>query len=358
MDASPDTSRRLAHSRDLLHRLPADARLLLIRLRSMGDCLLLTSPVRALKTEFPSVRVSVLVEDRFADVFDGNPDVDEIIRVRGKGATIAGLLARRFDAIINLHGGPTSLVYALSARGLRIGVEHYQHAWLYRTVVPRPDPQIHTVASTLSLFRWLGVRTTTPPPLRYEPHHEAAARVRARLDDAGLEPDRSGAREPYVVVHPASVMSTKRWPADRFAALATWLPQTGFRAVLTCGPGEEALVASIQNDVPATIALPGLTIPELAELIRGARGYIGNDSGPMHLATAVGTPTVAIWGSSSSVRWHPWGVEHQVVQNPFACNPCPGYRCLVADSPLCIESVTITQVQEAVQARLRPTRNQ
>ena len=77
--------------------------------------------------------------------------------------------------------------------------------------------------------------------------------------------------------------------------------------------------------------------------------YIGNDSGPMHLAAAVGTPTVAVWGSSDSRRWRPWGVEHRVVQNPFECNPCPGYRCLVADSPLCIESVTVDQVNAAVE---------
>jgi len=360
MDAvPPQISARLARSRDLFHRLPANARLLLIRLKSMGDCLLLTSPVRALKAEFPSFRVSILVDHRFADVFEGNPDIDEIIRIRGKGGTIGRLLTRSFDAIVNLHGGPTSLLYARCARGLRIGGEHFQHAWLYGGSFPRPNPAIHTVASTLEVFRWLGVRADTPPPLRYDAHPDAAARVNARLADAAVAgrslPIRD--REPpsaprYVVVHPASVMATKRWPADRFAALVTWLQQAGLGVVLTCGPGEEALVAEIQQRAQGALALPGLSIPELAELIRGARCYIGNDSGPMHLATAVGTPVVAIWGSSSAVRWHPWGVEQRVVQNPFACNPCPGYRCLVASSPLCIESVTVAQVQTAVQELL------
>ena len=356
MDLAQQTPARLARARDLFQRLPSNARLLLIRLKSMGDCLLLTSPVRALKAEFPSFRVSVLVDDRFADVFEGNPDIDEIIRVRGKGGTIGRLLARSFDAIVNLHGGPTSLIYARCARGIRIGGEHFQHAWLYGGTFPRPDPSTHTVASTLQLFRWLGVRADTPPPLRYDAHPDAALRVSARLAgaaaSAGSLPIGEGERpsaQAYVVVHPASVMATKRWPADRFAALVTWLQQAGLRVVLTCGPGEDALVAEIQQMTPAALALPGLSIPELAELIRGARCYVGNDSGPMHLATAVGTPTVAIWGSSSSVRWHPWGVEQRVVQNPFACNPCPGYRCLVASSPLCIESVTVAQVQTAVQ---------
>jgi heptosyltransferase-3 len=221
---------------------------------------------------------------------------------------------------------------------------------LYRGLFPPPDGRVHTVESTLETFRWLGVRASSAPPLHYAFHAQAAASVAARLSatSVGLSAG------PYVVVHPAAVMATKRWPADRFAALITWLQQAGFRVVLTCGPGEDALVSSIQQSTAGVIAMPGLSIPELAELIRAARCYIGNDSGPMHLATAVGTPTVAIWGSSSSVRWHPWGVEHQVVQNPFACNPCPGYRCLVAETPLCIESVTVAQVERAVQAILSP----
>ena len=97
----------------------------------------------------------------------------------------------------------------------------------------------------------------------------------------------------------------------------------------------------------------GLTIPELAELIRGARLYIGNDSGPMHLASAVGTPTVVPWGSSNSRAWHPWGVRNRVIENPFECNPCPGYRCLVAETPLCIESVTVEQVTQAAKELLK-----
>jgi ADP-heptose:LPS heptosyltransferase len=153
---------------------------------------------------------------------------------------------------------------------------------------------------------------------------------------------------PYAVIHPAALMETKRWSAQGFAQIAERLRDRQLTVVLTCGPGEERIVSEVAKEVPATTIMLGLTIPELAELIRGARLYVGNDSGPMHLAAAVGTPTVAIWGSSDSRRWRPWGVEHRVVQNPFECNPCPGYRCLVADSPKCIESVTVAQVEEVL----------
>ncbi len=303
----------------------------------MGDCLLLTSPIRAVKDEFPGFRVSVLVESQFAECFDGNPDIDQILAVTKKFSGGIRLLAKRFHAIVNLHGGPTSLVYSCLAWGKRIGLEHFRAAKIYHGLVPRPDPQAHTVDSTMEVMRWLGVQGEQPPSLRYEFHQEESRRMRAKLRG-----------RPYVVVHPGSIMETKRWRPQAFGEVAQKLAARGFKIVVTAGPGEEPFASAVAKEIDGTVILLGLTIPELAELIRGARLYVGNDSGPMHLAAAVGTPVVAVWGSSDSRRWRPWSTPHRVVQNPFECNPCPGYRCLVADSPLCIESVTVGQVNAAV----------
>src|SRR5262245_46365638 len=122
----------------------------------MGDCLLLTGPVRALKEEFPSFRLAVLVEPRFAACFDGNPDFDEIIVAARKSATGIRLFRRQFDAIVNLHGGTTSLVYSCLARGYRVGAEQYRAASLYHGHVPAPAPKAHTVESTMQAMRWMG----------------------------------------------------------------------------------------------------------------------------------------------------------------------------------------------------------
>src|SRR5262249_20045934 len=166
---------------------------------------------------------------------------------------------------------------------------------------------------------------------------------------ADRDPVRSAVgKQPYVVIHPGALMETKRWEAQRFAELARILQETGLAVVLTCGPGEEGILQAVARDVPEAQCFPAIRIRQLAALIRGARLFAGNDSGPMHLAAAVGTPVLALWGSSDSRRWRPWSVPHCVVQNPFECNPCPGYRCLVASSPLCIESVTVEQVNNAV----------
>ena len=307
----------------------------------MGDCLLLTSPVRAIKEEFPQFRISVLVDARFADCFHGNPDFDEVIVANSKFATALRLMVRRFDLMINLHGGPTSLIYAMMAIGKRIGAEQFQYSHLYHGLMPRPDPSVHTAESTMASFQWMGVRREKPPALRYEIHPIESSRIREKL-----------AGRPYVVIHPASVMATKRWDAERFGEVATNLAQRNFRIVMVAGPGEESFAGRAAQKINGASIMLGLSIRDLAEVIRGARLYIGNDSGPMHLAAAVGTPTIAVWGSSDSRRWRPWSVDHRVVQNPFECNPCPGYRCLVADSPLCIESVTVSQVNAAVEEML------
>ncbi len=327
--------------KDLFYSLSPDARILFIRLRSMGDCLLLTGPVRALKEEFSRLRVSVLVESRFAGCFDGNPDFDEVIHASGKLSTVGRLFSESFDLTVNLHGGPTSLAYTIAAGGVRIGAEQYQYRRLYDALLPRPDTQAHTVESTMAGLQFLGIRAQTAPALRYEFHQVEAARMDQKIKT-----------RPYIVIHPASVMATKRWHENRFAEVALEVADMGFAVVITAGPGEEPLASRVAQRMRESTILLGLSIPELAELIRGARLYIGNDSGPMHLAAAVGTPTVAVWGSSDSRRWHPWNVQHRVIQNPFECNPCPGYRCLVAETPLCIESVTVDQVKAAAKELL------
>ena len=225
-------------TKDILLTLPVQARILLIRLRSMGDCLLLTSPIRALKEEFPRFRISVLVESRFAGCFEGNPDIDEVISISGKKEALA-LARRRFDLVVNLHGGPTSLIYALLARGPQIGFEQFQYNRLYKGLLPAPDPRIHSVEATMAAFQWLGVPRQTAPPLRYD------GRPRK------IPPMLSALHNPYAVIHPAALRVTKRWEARKFAELARSLQNMGLAIVLTCGPGEESSVAEVSKNVPS-----------------------------------------------------------------------------------------------------------
>src|SRR2546428_6165222 len=142
-------------TKDLFQRLSPRARILFIRLRSMGDCLLLTAPIRALKAQFPAFRITILVEPRFVDCFDANPDVDEILSAPDKWSFAARLLTRRFDAIVNLHGGPTGLLYSCLGWGNRNGAETYQSARLFQGVFPRTPPGAPPMESTIDVLRCL-----------------------------------------------------------------------------------------------------------------------------------------------------------------------------------------------------------
>ena len=126
--------------------------------------------------------------------------------------------------------------------------------------------------------------------------------------------------------------------------------QFGYRTVLTGGPGEIQKLKQVADSCQAPPAiLDEISISELMWVIKSAKLFIGNDSGPTHLAAALNVPVIVLFGSSDSQVWYPWKVAHHVVQNPFDCNPCPGYRCLVYEEPKCILSITASQVKQAIE---------
>ena len=185
----------------------------------------------------------------------------------------------------------------------------------------------------MELFRWLGVRRDSAPSLRYEVHVAEAARIQERLRG-----------RPYVVIHPAAIMETKRWDAHRFAEVARGLAGRGFTIVVTSGPGEESFAGQVAREIQGTVILLGLTIPELAELIRGARLYIGNDSGPMHLAAALQVPTVAIFGPTNEIATGPLSPRAVVLNKKVECSPCLLRECPIDHR--CMTRITVDEVYQ------------
>jgi ADP-heptose:LPS heptosyltransferase len=170
------------------------------------------------------------------------------------------------------------------------------------------------------------------------------------LHGLGLNPG-----SPYAVIQPTSKFFTKEWTREGFAETAGYLAKEhGFQVVLTGGPGEEAKLRSVAERCREEVLVcAGVSLGELLWVLRGAKLFVGNDSGPTHLAAALGVPTVVLFGSSDAEVWFPWNAPFQRVQNSFDCNPCPGYRCLVYDEPKCILSITVSQVKASVDAALR-----
>ncbi len=321
---------------------------------------MLTPALAALHAWRPDLRLSVLVEPPFDAVLEGNPDVAEVLLHRDFFTTATLLRRRRFPIAFNQHGGPTSaFLTAAAGSPVRVCWAHCQFGFLYNLRIPDAGSldarkRFHTVKHRLTQFYGAGLPITSIPPAQVFPQPDAIASVEQLLSANGVSP-----RSHFAVLHPGAAYFTKRWALEHFAAAAQWLyAQHSLASVVVLGPGDRELVADVRRlFVRPSVVLDSLSLRELIALISRARCFLGNDSGPAHLASASGRPAVVIFGSSDSVTWRPWMVPHRIVQNDFPCNPCPGDRCYAFDEPRCILSVTLEQVRDACDALLNETRS-
>jgi ADP-heptose:LPS heptosyltransferase len=351
----------------LLADLPDHSRILVVRLRSIGDIVLLTPALHLLKAWRPDLVASVLVEPHFRELLEGNPDVDEILSPReGPVKAAARLSAARalrrkeFAVCINLHGGPTSrfLTRMCGAR-IKVGFEHFRSPNHYQILVPDArlilnQSTLHTAEHQACAFFYLGLPRQEIPRARLFVSAEHNAWWKHRRASLGLAPG-----EEYVLIHPTALYATKQWAAENFAQLAGALErEMGLKPVFSCGPGEGAVLDAIQNALGSPLRrLESRGLGQFAAALTEARLFVGNDSGPAHMAAALSRPLVVIFGSSSSAIWGPWPRQTsnpaaRVVQNFYPCNPCAGDRCYRFERPECILSVSLGQVKSAVESVL------
>jgi len=347
-----------------LPELSPGSRLLVLRLRSLGDALLLTPALRALKQWRPDLRLTVALYPRFASILAGNPDVDEVIVVDPAGAggalrvmkAVSEIRRRQFAGCFNLHGGTLSaLLTALSGASHGVGFRRFRYGFVYNCTADPPAlfgrDRLHAVENQIAAFYAAGLPQGEIPPLQLFPQPEARRSVTQKLAARGV---RAGAR--YALLHPAANFFTKEWPFERYAALARHLEdQHGLAPVFTCGPDEGAKLDAVARAFgKPLVRLDPLTVAELVAAVEGAALFVGNDSGPAHIAAALNRPTVVLFGSSDANAWSPWRAAHALVQNYYPCNPCRGDRCYAFAQPECILSITLEQVQAAVERALAP----
>jgi ADP-heptose:LPS heptosyltransferase len=276
----------------VLERIPSGSRIAVIRLRSLGDCVLTTPALALLKACRPDLRIAVVVEDRFATLFEGNPDVSEILPPRP-----AALLAWHPQLALNFHGGTRSVALALASRSpLRAGFAHHAYSFLYSAKIPRAqeilgvDRRVHTAEHLASAMFWLGV------PVAEIPRAKLIAKAPASLSGA------------YAVIHPFASHPEKTWPATRFAAAAQHLRETaGLEPVFLAGPSDDA------SPFTGFRVVQNAPLAEVKALMSAAHLFLGNDSGPAHMAAAFGVPVVTLFGPSDPVTWAPWRTESQVL---------------------------------------------
>ena len=267
-------------------------RVLFIRLRSLGDCVLTTPAFALLKHAFPSIRTAVVVEDRFAPLFTGNPDINEVLPPR-----IRSVVAFHADLCVNLHGGTRSIALtAASAATYRAGFAHFRGGAVYNIRIPTAqeilgvDRKVHTAEHLASAMFYLGTPATWIP--------------RACLFAPAPDP----AERPYAVIHPFASAPDKTWRADGFLEIARSLHGMDVRFI---GAADDDMSPFTEFQ---TIA--GAPLKQTMSLVSGASLFLGNDSGPAHIAAAYGVPQVVVFGNSDPITWKPWRTRAELVIAP------------------------------------------
>lgn len=268
-----------------------------VRLRSLGDCVLTTPAIELLKRHRPDLRIAVVVENRFAPVFEGNPDISRLLAPH-----LPPLLGWRPTLVVNLHGGMRSLVLTeFCAAPVTAGFAHYRCSWAYSVRIPRAqeilgeERTVHTAEHLAAAMFHLGVPRGEIPP--------------ARLFAPERPPDKR-----YAVMHPFASAPAKTWPAAHFLEVARELRAAGLEPVFIGGAGDRFSPFSEFRTVA------GAPLGETKTLIRNAALFVGNDSGPAHMAAAFGVPEVVVFGDSDPVVWSPWKAraEQIVAGGPIA----------------------------------------
>jgi lipopolysaccharide heptosyltransferase II len=349
-------------------------RILLVRLRQIGDVIFTTPAIRALREHFPDAHLTYVVEPAAAPIVARNPHLNEVVvATRGLGQFARDLalgwrLRRaRYDMALDFHGGPrSSLLTWLSGAPVRIGYDVAGRGWMYTRRVARPRalrPR-HSVENQWDLLTALGL----PPPDRERAPVEmpadpaVAATVRDRLARAGY---RGGDR--LIVVHVSAGNPFRRWPIEAFAALVAGLVRADPRraAVVTSGPSERDAAATVIAQARAAMAPADRvrvldcgehSLVDLRALLDEAALYIGGDSGPLHVASTTGVPIVALYGPTLPARSAPWRparhVTAAVEMADLPCRPCDQRVCAPGDFR-CLVWLTPEQVAEAAERALR-----
>lgn len=339
----------------LLPRLPPNANVLVVRLRSIGDVVLTLPALQALHDWRPDLKIHLLVEPLCAPLVERHPAISEVIVLRKFWDTVRHLRRRHFAAAFNMHGGPTSaFLTRLSGAPMRVCWAQRQYSWFYNVQVPIHFPvagriEMHTAEHRLQQFLYTGLPEKPLPAARVYVDPGAADLVRQRLAEKGIGPG-----EAYAVVRPGASQANKRWPVERFATIAQWLREArGIATVVNLGPGDEQIDGDVrQRFAGIGVIMNDLDLRGLMALLAGSCLFLGNDTGPTHIAAALGRKCVVIFGASDSKVWSPWKTEYRLVENPFPCNQCPGGKCESLGTSQCIQSISIEQVREACDALL------
>ena len=349
-------------------------KILIVKTSAIGDVIHTLPALLSLRHHYPDAHIAWLIEEMAADLITGHPALNRVLVSRRK-AWLADLQAgrvlralrefvrfirtvrdTRYDLIIDFQGLLKSAIWVLLAKGVRkVGFGRgMHHAELSYVVLNEPVPAVdmnqHAIERELLLLKGIGVPTTG---VRYElpisPEHEseAAALLRASgIDD----------RDRLVVINPMARWPTKLWEPASFAAVADGLEGQGIRVIFTGGTQDRSSIDEICRLMTSkSRRVDGRTsLKTLAAIYRRAQVLLTTDSGPMHLAVAIGTTVVALFGPTAPWRTGPYGPGHTVLRAGISCSPCFKKDCWTTDyeERACMKRLTVDEVVRAVMEKM------
>lgn len=348
--------------------------ILIVKLSAIGDVIHTMPALAALRRHWPDAHISWLVEEAGAELLRGHGALDRVIvwqrrqfqtdlkglhwtrAGRAFGAVLKQVRDRRYDLVIDFQALLKSAMWVFLAKGRRKigfgrGMQHSEGSYLVLNErIPPVSMEVHALERGLVLLENIGV---PPGEVDYQFPHDPLAEhdVEGFLTEAG-----ASRQAPLVVIHPMARWRTKLWYNDRFAILADALHEHGIVTVFSGGPADashlDAIAAGMKTSCIRFDGRGGLR--HLAALCRRAAVVVSTDTGPMHLAAAVGTPVVALFGPTAPNRTGPYGERHQVVRTPVPCSPCFKRRCetTAVEEFGCMKRIEVPQVLEAVLNRV------
>ena len=327
-------------------------KVLVIKLRGIGDAVLALPAIKALKQSHAQAQVTAIMPPPALQVLEHSPDVNRRVAwKRGREIPIGlGLRGERFDCLVNFHASPRSAFLGyLSGARRRVIHDHSGRPWFGSVRVPDATVRKSAIERDLDAVRALNlpVLLTSRPEITLEGGKKEWARQ--FLEENGVK-----AKAPVTVAIGASNPS-KRWPEDRFGHMCKRISERGTPVILLTQQTDSLLLPRFFAECPQEriLHLQDFPLRKVIALLWASRLYIGNDSGIKHLACALGTPTLTLFGPEDVEEWHPYRREdgHEVIQKNVACR---GRGCgLVACEPLtCLREITVEEVMEKAQTML------
>lgn len=329
---------------------------LIVRLGALGDIVHALPLAAALRARYPEARIDWVVDERYAELLDLVPVIDRRIVLGTKSLPLlrrlvglhATLVSESYDVAIDVQGLLKSAVVARLSRARRVlgfPVSHLREAvarFCY-SETHNPGQLGHVIEKNLTLAGVLGAETF---PFRFPlevPESAALDAVRAAGETIGARP--------FAVLNPGGSWPNKRWPPDRFGAVGRWLSQElSLRSVVTWGAGEQALATAVvaESDGAAELA-PATRIGDLTAIVHEAELVVSGDTGPAHLAAALGTPVVGLYGPTDATRNGPWSQDDVFVSRFEKC-ACR-YRRSCRIGQWCLDDIKVADVTAAIARR-------